>query len=160
QIWLRHDEVSPRARDTVHFHGGANPNLPGLEYRFVFDNRDAATGWLLDPNASHAYTEAGEYTARLEVRRDGRIICTATDTVRVDVTMSPQAPLSVVIVPPRVDVSLTPRPAIQILGQEVQFVVSFKSAVPRPLTQAEYSIVFGDGTDSGWSFSTTASHSY
>ena len=69
----------------VVFSGRVTSGPANVRYRFFFGDGSPSTGWQTDSQASHTYTAAGDYPARVEIGRwsNGRVTPTATSNTKV-----------------------------------------------------------------------------
>jgi hypothetical protein len=128
----------------------ARPNLQATnaKYRFEFGDK-SATDWQSSPRASHRYSVAGNYSARVEVRVVNRSNATqsASDETTIEVT-EPEGKS-------KVDLKIIP--ATVPLGVPVLF-----QAIPSAANaNARYRFIFGDGSSpTNWSSELLQTHNY
>jgi len=140
-LWLRPDKPTPTAWEPVRFEGGTWPPSVQAEYKIAFGD-GYETGWLSIPEARHAYSAPGHYTARLLARRAGVVM----ESEGIEVTVQ-EVSLSV---------SLTADPERSEAGRPIMFMAH----VEPPMEGLEYRFVFGDGQETGWMAEATTTHSY
>jgi PKD repeat protein len=119
------------------------------EYNFEYGD-GSSSGWVTTQTATHTYSAASTYTARLRVRDNNGLESTSADTVSVTVTSSTanKAPTAVI--------SATPTSAEA--GDEVTF--SGTSSFDTDGVVSEYLFSYGDGPNSGWVSTATVKHTY
>ena len=141
EVWLAADIQSPETGGDVRFTAGTRPVLKQVQYKFIFGD-DKQTEWSAGAEAVHRYEKPGDYTARLLARRSG--VDLAQTSIGISVKDIAYA------------VSLRTETESVRAGDPLAFIANVE---PRA-DDIEYLFRFGDGRDSGWTQSPTASHSY
>lgn len=141
EVWLAADNQSPETGGNVRFTAGTRPALKQVQYKFIFGD-DKQTEWSAGAEAVHRYETSGDYTARLLARRNG--VDLGETFIGLSVKDIAYA------------VSLRTETESVRAGDPLAFIAN----VEPPADDIEYLFRFGDGRDSGWTQSPTASHSY
>jgi PKD repeat protein len=142
-------DLSADMDSEVRFDGAGNDtpsDRAGLRYRWDFgDGR--STDWSAEPQAFHAYTAPGRFTAALIVQdADG-----ATGRATVNVTVRN--------LPPSCNAT-APRPGATVQKDEPLELDGAGTDTPSDRPYLQYSWDFGDGSSSGWGPSPEAVHTY
>jgi hypothetical protein len=141
EVWLAADIQSPETGGDVRFTAGTRPALKQLQYKFIFGD-DKQTEWSAGAEAVHRYEKPGDYTARLLARSRG-----------VDLG---ETAIGISVKDIAYIVSLRAETETMRAGDSLAFIANVEPRV----ANIEYLFRFGDGRDSGWTRSPTASHSY
>jgi len=141
EVWLAADSQSPETGADVRFTAGTRPALKQVQYKFIFGD-DQQTEWSAGAEAVHRYEKSGDYTARLLARSSG--VDLGEKSIGVSVKDIAYA------------VSLRTETESVRAGDSLGFIAN----VTPPADDIAYLFRFGDGRDSGWTRSPTASHSY
>jgi CARDB/PKD domain len=141
EVWLAADNQNPETGTEVTFTTGTRPDLSQVQYKLIFGD-GAETEWRAGAEAVHRYDQPGDYTARLLARRNNVDLGETSILINVkDIAYA---------------VSLrTETPSVR-TGDPLEFIASIEP----PADDTEYRFIFGDGQESGWTRSPTASHSY
>jgi hypothetical protein len=141
EVWLAADNQNPEIDGNVNFTSGTRPELSGVTYKFIFGD-GGETDWSPRAEAVHRYDTPGNYTVRLLARRAGANL--GETSVGINVNAIAYA------------VALRTESDAVRAGEPLAFIAN----VEPPDADVEYLFIFGDGRESGWTRSPTASHSY
>ena len=147
-VKLSASPTSIESGKSVRFTARVSPQSSTVRYRFDFGD-NSGTDWQANSSATHRYTAAGRYSARVELRIADRTNApqTASDSTTIDVR-EPQG---------KSTVDLKVIPATVPLGVPILF-----EAVPSVASgKAVYRFNFGDGSaPADWSSATVRPHIY
>jgi hypothetical protein len=132
----------------VTFTARASARSPNAKYRFEFGDK-SATAWQANPSATHRYSAAGKYSARVELQVAS--MSNAPQTARDSTTIEVTQPAA------KTTLDLKVIPATVPLGMPILF-----QAVPSMASaRAVYRFNFGDGSaPTEWSGDPTRAHVY
>jgi hypothetical protein len=141
EVWITADNQNPETGTEVRFATGTRPDLSQVQYKLIFGD-GAETEWRAGAEVVHRYEQPGDYTARLLARRNNVDLGETSILINVkDIAYA---------------VSLnTKTPSVR-TGD----LLAFNANVEPLADDTEYRFIFGDGQESGWTRSPTASHSY
>jgi PKD repeat protein len=145
--------LDPKVDETVSFDGSdsSDPDDGDFVDEYNFEYGDgASSGWRTSSSATHAYTSAGTYTARLRVRDSNGLESNNADTVTITVTSGTtnKAPTAVL----GVDKTTAD------VGEDVTFDGTQSFDTDGVVTS--YLFSYGDGASTGWESSATSTHAY
>lgn len=141
--------VRVEERQVVSFTAKVVSGASNVRYRFVFGDKSAATNWQINPQTRHRYLEAGNYSARVDVR--------VISQSGVQIVSSSPLPIEVKSAAAQPTVRLTATPAT--VGENLP--VFFQARVDSQNETIRYRFDFGDGSrPTAWTRQAIETHAY